>query len=222
MSIQSLSNAPGAAKRRAASSPARTAGGTAFQDQLVRTGAAGETAAHPAPDHAAFVREDLLADLDRARLLALQRNREGREWKKEQEEWDRLMKGLDSWIDALRARSERERKEGGSGGVTAEGGEALMALYRGYIAAAVQAEGAGEDGAVSREDLLAALTSAQSALLERLKEDQADEEEREEWTDLLRRLDRWIASLREDGDLREEAVRRVEDSAVEQKAEYEA
>lgn len=155
--------------------------------------------------------------LNEARLLLLQRTREGREWKKEQEEWDRLMKGLDSWIDALRERSERERKEGG-GSVTAEGGEALTALYRGYIAAAAWAESSGAEPELSREDLLSALVSAQGALLERLKEDRAAEEEREEWADLLRRLDDWIESLR--GEPEEpERVPRTEASAVDDRAE---
>ena len=42
------------------------------------------------------VREDPLDTLNDARLLLLQRTKEGQEWKKEQEEWDRLMKFLDS------------------------------------------------------------------------------------------------------------------------------
>lgn len=157
-------------------------------------------------------RGSLSDTLNEARLLLLQRTREGREWKKEQEEWDRLMKGLDSWIDALRERSERERKEGGT--VAAEGGEALTALYRGYIAAASWAESSGAAPELSREDLLSALVSAQGALLERLKEDRAAEEEREEWADLLRRLDDWIETLR--GEPEEpERVPRAEGSALE-------
>lgn len=173
-------------------------------------------------DHGALLRQDPLAALDEARLLLLQRNKEGREWQKKQEEWDRLMKGLDSWIDALRARSERERKDGNSGGVTVEGGEALMALYRGYIAAAVQAKGAGLDPEVSREDLLSALTWAQSTLLERLKVDRASEEEREEWVDLLRRQDRWLEFLQGDDRPLKERARRPEVSVVGRKDEYEA
>lgn len=144
-------------------------------------------------DRGALLREDPLAALNEARLLLLRRTREGREWKKEQEEWDRLMKCLDRWIDALRERAERERD------VTAEGGDSLLSMYRNLIAGAARAE-AGTDPAQSKEDLLSALTAAQSELLERLKEDQTMEEEREEWADLLRRLDRWIEALRGETD----------------------
>lgn len=152
--------------------------------------------ASAALDRGALLRESPLAALDAARLLLLQRTREGQEWKKEQEEWDRLMKCLDSWIDALRDAADQREKDGRSGGVTAEGGEALLAMYRNLIAGAAQAEAAGADPAQSREDLLSALTAAQSELLERLKEDKAMEEEREDWVDLLKRLDRWIEALR--------------------------
>lgn len=144
-------------------------------------------------DRSALLREDPLAALNEARELLLQRNREGREWKKEQEEWDRLMKCLDSWIDALRDAADRERAEGG---VTAEGGEALLAMYRNLIAGAARADAAGE--ARSAENLLSVLKEAQSQLLERLKEDRAAEEEREDWAELLRRLDRWIEALRDE------------------------
>ena len=67
------------------------------------------------------------AALDEARLLLLRRTREGREWKKEQEEWERLMKCLDRWIDALRDAAGRKSGDR-SGGVTAEGGEALLSI----------------------------------------------------------------------------------------------
>ena len=186
--------------------------------------ASGEAGGAPAPCRpeaagAALTHSGLADALDEARLLLLRRTKEGQEWRKEQEEWDRLMRGLDSWIDSLRERSERERKEGGT--VTAEGGEALAALYRGYIAAAVSAEASDAQPEVSREDLLSALTSAQSALLERLKEDRAAEEEREEWADLLRRLDRWIEALRGEPEEPERAPR-TEAAAVVGTEAYEA
>lgn len=134
-----------------------------------------------------FLREDPLAALNSARLLLLQRTKESQEWKREQEEWDRLMKCLDSWIDALRDEAERENR---SGGVTAEGGEALLSIYRNLIAGAARGE------AADTEELLSILTGAQETLLERLKEDRATEEEQEEWAALLRRLDTWIEALR--------------------------
>lgn len=167
--------------------------------------ASGSASGTDAPGPEAFLREDLLAALNEARLLLLQRTKEGREWKKEQEEWDRLMKCLDSWIDALRDAADRER-ENRSGGVTAEGGEALLSMYRSLIAGAARAEAAGLDPVQSREDLLSALTEVRSALLERLKEDRAEEEEREDWADLLKRLDRWIDALREEADAPENAA----------------
>nr|WP_326127676.1 hypothetical protein [uncultured Oscillibacter sp.] len=141
-------------------------------------------------DRSALLREAPLAALNEARELLLQRSREGREWKEEQEEWDRLMKCLDSWIDALRERAQREREDR-SGAV--EGGDALLAMYRDLIAGAARTEAAG-----GAEDLVSALTEAQETLLERLKEDRAMEEERETWAALLRRLDRWIEALRDE------------------------
>ena len=163
--------------------------------QNYTSGAAG---AAPAPSQAGsgsggLTRDSLLAALDEARLLLLRRTREGREWKKEQEEWDRLMKCLDRWIDALRDAAGRKSGDR-SGGVTAEGGEALLSICRNLIAGAARAEAADTD----QKDLLSALTAAQSTLLERLKEDKATEEEREAWADLLKRLDSWIESLREE------------------------
>lgn len=163
--------------------------------QPFASGVSGGSAA--SPDPGALAREDPLAALNGARLLLLQRTREGREWKKEQEEWDRLMKCLDRWIDALRDAAERKREDR-SGGAAEEGGEALLSLYRSLIAGAARAEAAGADPVRSGEDLLSALTEARSELLERLKEDRAMEEEREDWADLLRRLDRWIEALREE------------------------
>ena len=166
-------------------------------------------------DRSSLLREDPLDTLNDARLLLLRRTRDGQEWKKEQEEWDRLMKCLDSWIDAQRDAADREREERG---VTAAGGEALLSMYRGLIAGAVRQEMA--DPAQSREDLLSALTEAQGELLERLKEDKAAEEEREAWVDLLKRLDKWIEALR--GELPEsERVPRTERAAAgERTAEY--
>lgn len=156
--------------------------------------ASGASAQSAAPqDRASPLREDPLDTLNDARLLLLQRTEEGQEWKKEQEEWDRLMKCLDSWIDALRDAAEREREDR-SGGVTAAGGEALLSMYRNLIAGAAWGEAADKDA----EGLLSVLTEAQAALLERLKEDRASQEEREDWADLLRRLDAWIEALREE------------------------
>lgn len=148
-------------------------------------------------DRGTLLREDPLAALNDARLLLLRRTKEGRAWKKEQEEWDRLIKCLDSWIDALREAAGEKREER-SGGVTAEDGEALLSMYRSLIAGAARAEAAGVDPVQSREDLLSALTEARNALLERLKEDRDEEEEREDWADLLKRLDNWIEALREE------------------------
>lgn len=175
---------------------------------LYRPYASGSASGAGAPDSGALLREDPLAALDEARLLLLRRTREGREWKKEQEEWDRLIKCLDSWIDALRDAAE-QRREIRSGSVTEEGGEALLSMYRGLVAAA-RAEGAGAEPERSGEDLLSALTAAQSELLERLREDRAAEEEREDWAELLRRLDRWIGALRGAEDREEDGSRPAE------------
>ena len=43
--------------------------------------------------------------------------------------------------------------------------------------------------------------------MERLKEDRASQEEREDWADLLRRLDAWIEALREETGLAGEVER---------------
>lgn len=182
--------------------------------QPYASGASARSAA--SPDRSALLREDPLDALNEARLLLLQRAREGREWKKEQEEWDRLMKCLDSWIDALRDAADREREDQG---VTADGGEALLSIYRGLIAGTAGQEAAGTD----QKDLLSALTEAQSELLERLKEDKATAEEREAWADLLKRLDNWIDALRgETGEERDktrpEAVSAAGDRADKYKA----
>ena len=156
-------------------------------------------------DHSAFMKDDLLSDLNSVKLLLLERMEEGKKRKEEQEEWDRLLKCLDNWIEALRAKNDREQEDGGDS-VIAEAGESLMALYRGLIAGAVQADAAGEDPVQAKEELLAALTEAQSALKERLEEDKAAEEERQEWVKLLRRLDAWIESLREEIDQEEKDI----------------
>lgn len=150
-------------------------------------------------DHSAFMKDDLFSDLNSVKLLLLERMEEGKKRKEEQEEWDRLLKCLDRWIEALRAKNDRKQEDGGDS-VIAEAGESLMALYQGLIAGAVQADTAGEDPEQAKEELLAALTEAQSALKERLEEDKAAEEERQEWVKLLRRLDAWIESLREEID----------------------
>lgn len=161
------------------------------------------------PDHGAFVKDDPLSGLTDARLLLLERAKEGKAWKKEQEEWERLMKSLDSWIDALRDAADWQR-EGRSGGIAAEGGEALLSIYRNLIAGAARTEAASSesDPGLAGKELLSALTKAQAALLERLREDRDMEEEREAWEDLLRRLDNWIEALRGEEDRRENADRR--------------
>lgn len=174
--------------------------------QSCASGAAGAAPCRPEADGASLTRGSLTDTLNEARLLLLRRTKEGREWKKEQEEWERLMKCLDNWIDALRDAADREREDRG---VTAEGGGAMLSMYRNLIAGAAWAEAAGAEPAQSREDLLSALTAAQSGLLERLKEEKAMAEEREDWADLLKRLDRWIEALR--GELPEpERVPRTE------------
>lgn len=228
MSIQGLVNTPARPGSRPAAARRTAPSRASFQSRLARTAASaaadpgihlhmpGENTVYsgaPAGDAAvldrgALLREDPLAALNEARLLLLRRTREGREWKKEQEEWDRLMRCLDGWIDALRDAAE-QRREGRSCSVTEEGGEAVLSMYRNLVTAAARAESAGVEPARSGEDLLSALTAAQSELLERLKEDRAAEEEREDWAELLRRLDRWIEALRGAED-REEDGRRPE------------
>lgn len=178
--------------------------------ELYQKYTSGATGAAPAPgwaeaDGSGLTRGSLLDMLDAARLLLLQRTKEGREWKKEQDEWDRLMKCLDNWIEALRDAADRRERNGRSGDITAEGGEALVALYRGYITAFAWAEDAA-DPVQAKADLLDALTMAKDALLERLREDKAAEEERREWEVLLKRLDRWIENLRAE---RENGEKRV-------------
>ena len=179
--------------------------------------ASGASAQSAAPqDRASPLREDPLDTLNDARLLLLQRTEEGQEWKKEQEEWDRLMKCLDSWIDALRDAAGREREDRG---VTADGGEALLSIYRGLIAGAAGQEAAGTD----QKDLLSALTEAQSELLERLKEDKATAEEREAWADLLKRLDNWIDALRgETGEERDKTRPEAVSAAGDRAGKYKA
>lgn len=228
MSIQSVDKTRTCPQVRRTAARAQTAE-VSFQDRLTQTAAgtsgaprpqppshsprAEESAGLPGGREAAYTADGLLPTLTGARLLLLQRAKEGREWKKEQEAWERLLNCLDKWIEALREKTEREDRSGGAG---EEGGDALLALYRGLAVGAVQAEAAGTDP----EDLLSALTEAQSTLLERLKEDKAAEEERREWEDLMKRLDRWIENLRGESGEPEENFRAPAISAVGREAEY--
>lgn len=226
MSIQSVDKTRTCPQVRRTAAHAQTAE-VSFQDRLTQTAAGTSGAPRPQPPshspraeesaglsggrEAGYTADGLLPTLTGARLLLLQRTKEGREWKKEQEAWERLLNCLDKWIEALREKAEREDR---SGGAREEGGDALLALYRGLAVGAVQAE------AADTEDLLSALTEAQSTLLERLKEDKAAEEERREWEDLMKRLDRWIENLRGESGEPEEDFRAPAVSAVGREMDY--
>ena len=157
-------------------------------------------------DHSAFVKDDILSDLNSVKLLLLERMEEGKKRKEEQEEWEHLLKCLDKWIEALRAEIDGEKK-GRTGGVMTEGGGSLLALYEGLISGLTQADdrGAGLDPA--EKELLDALIEAKNVLQERLRADGAAEEDQEEWIRLLRRLDKWIEALREEIDEEKENIR---------------
>lgn len=194
MSIPSVTSVQPQTESRRTASGTGAAPGASFQSQLEQAASgASALAGQRTVEHSAFVREDPMPDLNSVKLLLLERAKKGKEMKKEQEEWDRLLKCLDGWIEALRAKNDGERAEKDS--VIAEAGESLMALYESLIVQSAQAE-AGSDPDQAREELLEALTESQSALLARLKEEKASEEEQEEWIQLLRKLDAWIESLR--------------------------
>ena len=60
-------------------------------------------------DHSAFMKEDLLSALYGAKLDMLNRMKRSREETEEQEDWDRLMKYLDAWIETIRKEADIEK-----------------------------------------------------------------------------------------------------------------
>lgn len=96
------------------------------------------------------------------------------------------------------SRHQSDRRFGGN--CKAEAAE-LLALYQDY------ASGTGASGRsvfrheslAQKEDLLSALGAFQADMLDRMKLGKEKEEEKELWEKLMKYLDAWIESLREDG-----------------------
>ena len=78
----------------------------------------------------------------------------------------------------------------------------LLALYRPYASGPVQGASALDHGAFMKENLLSALSAFRTSMLGRMKEAKEKEEEEEAWNKLMKYLDAWIESLREEADVR--------------------
>ena len=72
------------------------------------SGASVQSAAAP-EDHGAFVKEDLLSALYDARIDIFNRMKQRREKTEEQEDWDRIMKYLDAWIETIRKEADAQK-----------------------------------------------------------------------------------------------------------------
>lgn len=72
-------------------------------------------------------------------------------------------------------------------------------------AEAPQASAPYDYSAFMKNDLLSSLSDFRTSLLSRMKEAKEKEEEQEAWDKLMKYLDAWIESLREEGDVRKVA-----------------
>ncbi|MCI9331752.1 MAG: hypothetical protein HFG05_06195 [Oscillibacter sp.] len=86
------------------------------------------------------------------------------------------------------------------------GAKELLALYQNYVsgdsALSPQSASALDHSGFMKKDLLSALADLQSSALDRMKKAKEQEEEQESWERLMKYLDAWIESLREEADIR--------------------
>ena len=89
------------------------------------------------------------------------------------------------------------------GACQAEAAE-LLALYQPYASGngAPRSAAALDHSVLMKKDLLSALADFQSSALDRMKKAKENEEEEDAWNKLMKYLDAWIESLREEADIR--------------------
>lgn len=75
-----------------------------------------------------------------------------------------------------------------------------------------------DHSAFQREPLLASLSDFRTSMLERMKKAKENQEEQEAWDKLMKYLDAWIESLREEADVRKIARAHAALSALQQDA----
>ena len=99
---------------------------------------------------------------------------------------------------------QRHQQDGRFGGACRAQAAELLALYQPYAsgAGAVQGASALDHGAFMKENLLSSLSDFRTSMLARMKEAKEKEEEEEAWNKLMKYLDAWIESLREEADVR--------------------
>lgn len=89
------------------------------------------------------------------------------------------------------------------GACRAEAAE-LLALYQPHASGSEspRSSAALDHSVLMKQDLLSALADFQSSALDRMKKAKENEEEEEAWNKLMKYLDAWIESLREEADIR--------------------
>lgn len=99
---------------------------------------------------------------------------------------------------------DRHQYDAHFGGTSRAQAAELLALYRPYSAEAGAVRGASalDHGAFMKENLLSALADFKTSALERMEKAKENEEEQEAWEKLMKYLDAWIESLREEADVR--------------------
>lgn len=102
MSIPSLMNTQTHAESRRSAPKRAGPSDSSFQDRLNAAARTGTGQAEAAPASASLPKDDLLTALLGFRSMMLDRMKLNKEKKDEKEAWDRIMKYLDAWIEALR------------------------------------------------------------------------------------------------------------------------
>lgn len=101
---------------------------------------------------------------------------------------------------------ERHQYDNHFGGACKAQAAELLALYQPYAsgASALSAQGASEldHRDFLKKDLLSSLDAFKSSALERMKKAKENQEEQDAWDKLMKYLDAWIESLREEADVR--------------------
>lgn len=90
------------------------------------------------------------------------------------------------------------------------GANELLALYQNYISGNAQAETASvrtvfDRTAFTKDDLLSALSDIKLTMVDRMKKSKEKKEEKEDWDRLMKYVDAWIESLREEADIEKTA-----------------
>ncbi len=111
MSISSLTNAQAPTENRRPAARRGEPAGSSFQEQLVQSAAKAQSAqkAAASPGREAFMKDSLLTALSGVQRTMLDRMKLSKEKKEEQEDWDRIMKALDAWIESLREEADVEK-----------------------------------------------------------------------------------------------------------------